>query len=116
MKFTSLLIVAMVGISATAFSQSGNVQRNDGTRTPVMHRHELNQRARIRQGVRTGELTRAEAARLRYEQRMIRRQIQTAKAYGALNRVERARIRHEQREASEQIYRLKHNSSERAGL
>ncbi len=116
MKFTSMLIVAMIGISTTAFSQSANMSRDDRTQTPVIHRHQLDQRARIRQGVRSGELTRAEAARLRSEQRMIRRQVQTAKAYGTVTRVERARLRHEQREGSEHIYRLKHNSSERPGL
>ena len=115
MKLTTLLLVAMVGVSATAYSQSANDAREPGTRTPVIHRHQVNQRERIRQGVRSGELTRGEAARLRNEQRVIRHQVQTAKAYGTVSRAERARIRHEQREASEHIYRLKHNSRERIG-
>lgn len=73
-----------------------------------------NQRARIRQGVRSGELTRAEAANVRNDQREIRQDIRTAKTNdGVITPDERRDIRQDQRQASRKIYRKKHNNRDR---
>lgn len=73
-----------------------------------------NQRARINQGVRSGELTRAEAANLRNDQREIRQDVRAAKADdGVITRDERKDIRQDQRQASRKIYRKKNNARDR---
>ena len=107
-----VIVLAFVCTLATlGFAQDRHSWRYD--RTPVITRHQLHQRARIREGVRHGELTRAEAARLRHEQRVIQREKRMALAYGRVTRFERERIRHDQWRASWDIYRLKHNDRTR---
>jgi len=109
MSIKNLLVMAVIGLSTVAYSQPG------GARTSDIRRHQMREMAPLQGGVRTGRLTRAEEARLWREQRVIHGELQTAKEYGGFDRVERARIRHDQKAASEDIYRLKHNSTERAG-
>jgi len=64
---------------------------------------------RILQGVRSGELTRKEAKRLRKQHRRIARLEHRFGRNGHLNRYERGRLRRELNAASDRIYRLKHN-------
>lgn len=71
------------------------------------------QHARIRQGVRSGELTKAETVNLAHGQREIRQDIRSAKSDGHVSRKERKHIRHEKREESRKIYRKKHNKKDR---
>ena len=74
-------------------------------------RHE---RVRMGAGVRSGELTRPEAYRLRHEQRHIRRDMHRARVNdGHIGPRERRHIRHEQRIHSRHIYRAKHNRRHR---
>ncbi len=82
-------------------------------KTPVVTQRQANQRARIRQGVKSGELTPGEAAKLRSEQRSIRAEKQAAKADGKVTPAERRELRHDQNKASRDIYRLKHNARQR---
>jgi hypothetical protein len=73
-----------------------------------------NQSKRIRQGVRSGELTRPEAANLARDQRAIRQDIREAKTNdGVITPVERKDIRQDQRQASRKIYRKKNNRRDR---
>ena len=88
---------------AVAFAQS----------TPVTDERQANQRARVTQGVVSGEVTRAEAARLKAEQREIRRTERRAKADGKVTRRERANIQQKQNKASRDIRRQKHDGQER---
>ncbi len=74
--------------------------------TPTQH-------ARIRQGVRTGELTRSETANLAQGQREIRQDVRSAKSDGVVTRKERKQIRHEKRQESRKIFRKKHNKRDR---
>jgi hypothetical protein len=74
---------------------------------------QVGQKARIHEGVQSGELTRPEAARLHYGQRQTRRDIRRAKADGHITRAERREIRHDRRKNNREIYRLKHNRRER---
>ncbi|CAN5818833.1 hypothetical protein BH11BAC3_BH11BAC3_15230 [soil metagenome] len=69
--------------------------------------------ARIRQGVRSGELTRAETANLAHGQREIRKDVRAAKADGVVTRKERKHIRKEKRQESRKIFRKKHNKRDR---
>lgn len=73
-----------------------------------------NERARIKQGVRSGELTKAEAVNLAKDQKEIRQEVKQAKTDdGVIDRSERKDIKQDQRQASRKIYRKKHNARDR---
>ena len=67
------------------------------------------QTRRIRQGIRSGEITRPEVRRLKKEQRRIDSAYHRASADGHLNWLERQRLDKMQNCASRHIYRAKHN-------
>jgi hypothetical protein len=81
--------------------------------TPVVDERQHHQRHRIRQGVRTGELTRVEAQEARGNQRKVRRTERRAKADGVVTGRERVRIHHKQNKASRALYKDKHDGQER---
>lgn len=81
--------------------------------THRMDRREGRQRDRIAEGVRSGDLTRAEAQRLRRGQRQVRRMERRALADGRVSPRERRRIEHAQDRQSRSIHRLKHNRRSR---
>lgn len=68
------------------------------------------QEARIREGVRSGQLTWRETAKLEAEQSHIRAMERRAKADGIVTRREAAAIERAQDAASRDIYREKHDS------
>ena len=71
------------------------------------------QHTRIKQGVRTGELTKAETKNLAKDQREIRQDIKSAKADDVLTGDEKKDIRQDQNQASRKIYLKKHNKRDR---
>ncbi|MDX2150050.1 MAG: hypothetical protein SFV54_04895 [Bryobacteraceae bacterium] len=72
------------------------------------------QAARIQQGVRSGELTRGEAARLREQQRDIRQTVRRDRVDGGgLTPRERAKIERQQDRASRSIARQKNDPQRR---
>ena len=85
----------------------------DGTRSPGVNARQHNQHARIHQGVKSGELTRREAHKVREEQRDVRQLERAYKSDGKLTRRERADLHHEQNQASRDIYRQKHDEQDR---
>src|SRR5437868_5517819 len=99
------LLLAMVGEGFAATSPQ--------TRTPTVNRRQNRQRRRIRQGVKSGQLTRGEAARLRREQRRIAAQKRSARRNGNVSAAERARLRRSENRANRRIYRAKHNNRRR---
>ena len=70
-------------------------------------------KARIQEGVKSGELTRHEAHKLRAEQRTIRAEKRMAKADGVVTAEERAKIKHDQKRASRHIYKQKHDEQKK---
>jgi len=72
-----------------------------------------NDRKRIKQGVRSGELTPHEARKLVHQQKDIRHDIKDAKSDGVITRAEKREIRQEKRKADRTIYRAKHNRRDR---
>jgi hypothetical protein len=64
---------------------------------------------RIAQGVKSGEITRPELARLRQEQRHIRRFSHQARSDGHVNQWERRNLQRMKQEAHRSIYRARHN-------
>lgn len=73
-----------------------------------------NQRQRVRQGVKSGELTKTEAANLRNDQKEIHQEVKEAKADGVVTKDEKKDIRQDQRKESRKIFRKKHNEKERS--
>jgi hypothetical protein len=94
------LLVAALAITSLAQAQ---------TRTPVINHRQHRQERRINKGVRSGELTRNEAHRLRGDERRIGEQRRMAMADGRMNRGERTHLRGEENRTSRAIYRDKHN-------
>lgn len=104
-KLYTILTFVML---ATVLSASALAQNSRG-----IDRRQHEQRDRIQQGVRSGELTRREANRLRFDQFQIRRQERRAEADGVLTARERFRINRNLNESSRDIRRLKHNRRDR---
>ena len=77
--------------------------------TPRVDRREVRQHARIQQGVRSGELTRGEAARLRVGQRHVHRLEARDKRDGVVTPRVRVQLNRAQKLQSRRIARLKHN-------
>ncbi len=74
---------------------------------------QIRQHKRIKQGVKSGELTRAEAVNLRHGQKEIREEKREAKADGVVTPAERQEIRQDQRQESRKIFRKKNNRRDR---
>jgi hypothetical protein len=75
--------------------------------------HFNQQHAQIRQGIRSGELTKREARNLVSDQRNIHREIRSAKSDGVVTPIERKDIRQDRNQAGREIYRKKHNDRDR---
>lgn len=86
---------------------------NAGTRDPGVNARQDNQRSRIQQGVRSGELTRRETRRVADTQRDIRQLERAYQSDGTLTGAERRDLHHEQNQASRQIHRQKHDDQDR---
>ena len=81
--------------------------------TPVLDARERNQRERIAQGIRSGELTRPEARRLVQGEIALRRHERLAKSDGVVTRAERIRLGRHADRMSDRIYRQKHDRQDR---
>src|SRR5712671_1674150 len=99
-----VLCVVMVPASGLAAAR---------VKDPRINRRQENQKDRIQQGVKSGELTRQEKARLKAEQARIRANEKRAKADGKLTEKERKRLEKELNKSSRDIYKQKHDNQER---
>jgi hypothetical protein len=97
--FGGLLIAAL---AITSISQAQ-------THTPVINQRQHNQKKRINQGVRSGQLTHNEAHHLRADENRISRTKRMDKASGRVTPAERSQLRHEENRTSRAIHRDKHN-------
>ncbi|MFT3979322.1 MAG: hypothetical protein QM687_02555 [Ferruginibacter sp.] len=100
MKLTKLF-AAFTFMMVVAFSASAqsNTQRSDARK--------------IRQGVHSGELTKAETYKLTKQQYALRKDIRQAKSDGVVTCAERKDIRIDKKKADANIYRKKHNDRDR---
>jgi uncharacterized membrane protein YebE (DUF533 family) len=101
MKSTSTLLVAVLA----AFALPVLAQ----TSTPNIDQRQANQQQRIDQGVKSGQLTGKEAARLEKGQEHVQKVEDKAKADGVVTKKERARIQHAENVQSRHIAREKHD-------
>jgi hypothetical protein len=107
MKITIVLLTVITFglICGTAAAQD----QPEPVKTPRVTHRQMNQQARIKQGVRSGELTKGETRRLEREQAKIQYDKKETKSDGKITPQERKHLRREQNKASRDIYRLKHN-------
>jgi hypothetical protein len=110
MKKFSAVVLTLAGVLAVVGSSHADANR---TRDPGVNQRQHNQRERIQQGVKSGELTRRETGRLAEEQRDIRQLERGYKSDGRLTEAERRDLHHEQNQASRDIYRQKHDDQDR---
>jgi hypothetical protein len=83
------------------------------TRDPGVNQRQVNQTARISQGVKSGELTHDEAQELRTERRDIRELEQGYKSDGVLTGEERTDLHQQLNQQSREIYEEKHDEEQR---
>ncbi len=98
MKIKSLFVTA-IAVCAFSFVQAQN----------GINATQKKQKAKIAQGVKSGELTKAETKALAKQQRAIHRAEKRAKADGVVTPAERARIKTRQAKANRSIYNQKHD-------
>lgn len=103
-----LLTATVFAIGATAATLPAAADRYDRTDA-----RQANQAKRIEQGIRSGELTRYEAAKLKGQQEHIRALERSAERDGHVSRAERARLQAAQNAASRSIYAEKHDRQDR---
>ena len=68
---------------------------------------------RIKQGIKRGELTKAEAATLRNDRKDLKEDVKEARKDKDVTRNERRKIRHDKKHLNREIFRKKHNNRER---
>jgi hypothetical protein len=109
---STMTLAMMVALTLGAVA----AQADAGTRDPRVNARQHNQRERIQQGVRSGELTRRETRNVAEEQRDIRQLERAYKSDGTLTGAERRDLHHEQNQASREIYREKHDAQDRPAV
>jgi lactam utilization protein B len=82
---------------------------------PAVNGRQHVQHDRIAQGVRSGQLTREEAAKLRAEEKAIRQEERAYRADGKLTPAERKDLHQDLNQTSKDIYREKHDAEARPG-
>jgi hypothetical protein len=107
MKVKSIVAIALFTVvSATSFAQTATT-----TAKPVSTLK--NDRQRIRQGVKSGELTKAEATRLKVQTAKVNQERKDYKADGVVTTEERKDLRQDKKKLSRRIYKQKHDGQVR---
>lgn len=104
-----IIVGLMVFLTGALLSQTATAHQH----TPGIKHTSRHEQHRIHQGVRSGELTRKEAARLKMQQAKIHHDKKCARADGVVTPGERAYIKSEQAKASRHIYHQKHDGQNR---
>ena len=119
MNKPTLISIALVsGLSLTALpvlaeGRAHQSHTNLKQRDPGVNHRQHHQSARVRQGVRSGELTRTEVQGLNEQRREIRQQEREYKADGKLTRDERKDLHQDMNALSKDIYNEKHDAEKR---
>ena len=105
MKVSTILAGAAVAMTAALAVTPASAD--------IVDRRQSYQAQRIEQGLRSGQITRSEAASLRAEQARIAQLERAAERDGHVSRSERARLMAAQNEASRHIYQESHDGQSR---
>lgn len=106
-RIFSLLVVLLAALALPVQAQTAPVR--DPGATPGVDKRQANQQQRIEQGVKSGELTAKEAARLEKGQERVQAMEDKAKADGKVTAKERERLQHAESQQSQKIFREKHD-------
>ncbi|MDK9703341.1 MAG: hypothetical protein OEL20_09380 [Sulfuritalea sp.] len=99
----SLLAAVLAAFALPVLAQSVVVPAKDPVATPGVDKRQASQQQRIDQGVKSGELTAKEAARLEKGQERVQKMEDKAKADGVVTKQERARLQQAENVQSRQI-------------
>jgi hypothetical protein len=102
-RTNTLLIALLTAVALPAFAQTAPA-------TPRVDQRQANQEQRIDQGVKSGQLTTKEAARLEKGQEHVQKVEDKAKADGTVTAKERARIKKAENVQNRAISREKHDN------
>jgi hypothetical protein len=86
------------------------------TRDPGVNSRQENQKDRIKQGIRSGQLTKEETQQLKETQKDIRTEEKEYKADGTVTKEERKDLHQDLNEASQEIYQEKHDAETQPGV
>jgi hypothetical protein len=101
----AVVLIALFAIGVLSISAQ--------TATPRVTKRQVQQQARIKEGVKTGELTPKETRKLERQQAKIAIDKAKAKSDGVVTPAERRKLTREQNRASKRIYREKHDAQVR---
>lgn len=109
MKFKTAIAAMIVSAFALPVLAQTTAPARDPAATPGIDQRQANQQKRIDQGVKSGELTQKEAARLEKGQDKVQKIEDKAKADGVVTAKERKRLHKAEDNQSRKIYREKHD-------
>lgn len=112
MKFSAIIRNTIAALSLLGMISLGPTAQAQ-TATPGVTKNQVKAQKSIKQGVRTGELTRKETRDLQRQQRRIQRTKKRAKADGQVTTRERALIRARQQNAKRNIRIQKNDAQSR---
>ena len=99
-----VVLVTLIAFTAPAWA---------GTNDPGVNKRQHRQKNRIKQGVKSGELTKEEAQSLRGEQKAIHMKEKAFKSDGTLTKDERKDLHQDLNQSSQRIHEEKHNEEKR---
>jgi tRNA U54 and U55 pseudouridine synthase Pus10 len=100
----AMIVFGLLGITAA---------ESFGQITPGADRREYRQKQRIKQGVKSGELTGRETVKIMKQRQNIKNYEAQIKSDGQVTWQERARLQNKLNKSSRNIYKAKHNSRNR---
>jgi hypothetical protein len=108
----SILPVTLLVAASVSFAQDPSAT-TDANKTPEVAQRKENQQDRIGQGVKSGQLTAGETAKLETKEAAINGETRADRAAngGKLTAAEKAQVNHQQNQLSKQIYADKHNAN-----
>lgn len=102
----ALMFVGAMGLSLSA-------EARGGARTPGANKRMHNQKKRIKEGVKSGQLTKDETKELAQDHKALRQEIKNDKSDGKVTKEERQQIQKDLNAESKKIYDLKHNDQKK---
>lgn len=102
-------------VSKQIYNQKHDAQAQNLDPKSEVGQRQRNQQERIGQGIKSGSLTPAEAARMENQEKHMNREVARDRAAngGTLTPGERAKVNHQQNKVSRHIYRQKHDAQAR---
>ncbi len=113
LSLSAALVLGQTLIDNTAVANEQRPKAQKQSRDPGVNARQHNQQHRVKDGVKSGELTKDEAQALREERKAIREKEQAYKADGKLTKDERKDLHQDLNDSSKHIYEEKHDAEKR---